>query len=98
MSEQDQLIIPAPARLDPKAFEVLRVWVTHSGQHVSIRADVWDDVGNWGIMLADLAGHVANAYHQQRGVDRAKALERIKALLDAELSFPTDTPAGKVIE
>jgi Domain of unknown function (DUF5076) len=97
MSERDQLIIPASAQSDSKAFEVLRVWVANGGQHVSIRADVWDDVGNWGILLADLAGHVANAYQQQKGLDRARALERIKDLFNAELSFPTDTPAGKVL-
>ena len=97
MSEHDQLIIPGSAQSDPKAFEVLRVWIAHGGQHVSIRPDIWDDVGTWGIMLADLAGHVANAYQQQKGLDRVETLKRIKALLDAELSFPTDAPTGKFI-
>ena len=87
MSEHDQLIIPGSAQSDPKAFEVLRVWIAHGGQHVSIRPDIWDDVGTWGIMLADLAGHVANAYQQQKGLDRVEALKRIKALLDADCRF-----------
>jgi hypothetical protein len=97
MSEKDQLIIPGSAQSDPKGFEILRVWIAHGGQHVSIRPDIWNDVGTWGIMLADLAGHVANAYQQQKGLDRVEALKRIKVLFDAELSFPTDEPTGKFV-
>jgi len=96
MSNTDQLPIPEPARKDPESFELLRVWIAHKGQHVSLLADMWDDPAAWGILLADLAQHVANAYHDQKGFDRAKTLERIKAGLDVELNSPTDSASGKV--
>jgi len=47
-------------------------------------------------MLADLARHVANSYHQDAGLDRVKTLRRIKEALDAELGSPTDEPSGQV--
>jgi hypothetical protein len=97
MAERDQLPVPDAAKKDAGSKEVLRVWIANKSQHVSIQADVWDDVGVWGILLADLARHVANAYHQQTGLDRAEAFLRIKALLDAELTSPTDEPSGQII-
>jgi hypothetical protein len=96
MSERDQLLIPEAAREDPKAFELLRVWVANKGQHVSLRVDVWKDPAAWGIVLADLARHVANSYQQDTGHDRLGTLKRIRAALDAELGSPTDEPSGQI--
>jgi len=52
--------------------------------------------GRLGIMLADLARHVANAYQHDVGLDQLKTLRRIKAALDAELGSPTDEPSGQI--
>ncbi|MGP0059298.1 MAG: DUF5076 domain-containing protein [Beijerinckiaceae bacterium] len=96
MADIDQLLIPNAAINDPKSFELLRVWVANKGQHVSLRAGVWDDPAAWGIMLADLARHIANSYQQDKGIDRLKTLKRITAALDAELASPTDEPSGQI--
>jgi Domain of unknown function (DUF5076) len=85
MSNLDHLSIPEAAGSDPAAFELLRVWVAHNEQHVSLKTGVWDDPAAWGIMLADLARHVAEAYKQDEGRDVAATLGRIKAGIDAEL-------------
>ena len=92
----NELGIPDVAREDPKAFELLRVWIARKGQHVSLRAGVWDDPAAWGIMLADLARHVANSIQQDVGLDRLVVLRRIKAAWDAEFESPTDDPSGKI--
>jgi hypothetical protein len=92
-----ELAIPEAARKDRDAQEILRVWLAGGNQHVSVSVGVWDDPAAWGLMLADLARHVANSYQQNRGLDRAKTLERIKAALDAELSSPTDEPSGQIL-
>ena len=96
MADNDQLLIPDAAKKDEQSFELVRVWVAHKGQHVSLRVGVWSDPAAWGIMLADLAGHVANSYQQDTGLDRIKTLQRIKAAFDAELRSPTDEPLGKI--
>ena len=96
MGENQQLLIPEAAKKDPKAIELLRIWLVGEQQHVSLRVGVWDDPAGWGIMLADLARHVANSYQQSRGQNANEALERIKAAIDAELSSPTDSPSGQI--
>ena len=96
MADSDKLIIPDAAKSDPKSFELLRVWVAHKGQHVSLRTGVWEDPAAWGLMLADLARHVANSYQQEAGLDRSKTLQRIKAALDIELASSTDEPSGQI--
>lgn len=96
-ADRNQLLIPDAARKDPKSFELLRVWVADQGQHIAVRTEVWEDPAAWGIMLSDLAKHIANYYQQDRGVDRSKTLQRIKAALDAELSSPTGDPSGQIL-
>jgi hypothetical protein len=91
-----ELMIPPAAEDDPKAFEILRVWGAHGEQHVSIFWDLWDDPATWGIMLADLAGHVANAFHQERSLEPAESLKTIQAMFNKEMGTPTDSPRGKV--
>lgn len=95
MAESDQLLIPDAAKQDAKSFELLRVRVANTGQHVSLRTDVWKDPAAWGVLLSDLMQHIANSYQQNEGLDRLQALQRIKAGFDAELSSPTDRPTGR---
>jgi hypothetical protein len=47
-------------------------------------------------MLADLAGHVANALHQERGLDKSEVLSKIKSMFNKEIDAPTNSPEGKV--
>jgi len=65
--------------------------------HVSLRVSAWDDPGTWGIMLADLARHVARAYAQDKGLDQAETLNRIHAVLAAKIKSPTDDPTGTIL-
>jgi len=96
MADSDQLVIPGAAKTDPASFELLRVWVANKAQHVSLRPGVWKDPAAWGLMLADLARHVAISYQRDAGLDRSQVLQRIKAALDLELQSPTDEPAGQI--
>ena len=89
-------MIPPLALEDSEGKEIARIWAAQGAQHVSLRIGQWPDPGAWGIMLVDLAKHVANAYEQDNGTDRAKVLARIRELFDAEWKKPTDEPKGKV--
>jgi hypothetical protein len=92
-----ELTIPEAARQDAASVEVLRVWIANHRQHVSLQMGAWEDPGAWGILLADLARHVVNAYEQEQAVDSTDVLARIRALFDAELDSPTDLPTGTII-
>jgi hypothetical protein len=59
-----ELVVPPGVKTDPKALELLRIWAAHGQQHVSISAEAWEDPGSWGIMLVDLARHVASYYSE----------------------------------
>lgn len=96
MADNNQLMIPEAARKDSKSVELLRVWLAGEQQYVSIRVGVWDDPAGWGLMLADLARHVANSYGEERGLDRRKTLHRIRAAMDAEFESQTDEPSGQI--
>jgi hypothetical protein len=47
-------------------------------------------------MLADLARHVANAYEELGGREKAETLVRIRTAFEAEWDNPTDEARGKI--
>jgi hypothetical protein len=93
-----QLPIPGPAREDSRALELLRVWAAGGKQHVSLATGIWDDAANWGIMLVDLAKHIANSYQQTTRTPHSVALRRLKEGFDAEWGTATDEPTGQIQE
>jgi len=84
----NSLPIPDAVRNQPDAQEILRVWIANGRQHFSLHT-TWEDPAAWGLMLADLARHVANAYARQ-GNDRDESLRGVLNLLERELEHPTD--------
>ncbi len=98
MADSNQLRVPDQARNDRKSFELLRVWIANGEQHISLRAGVWSDPEAWGMMLADLAGHIANSLEQGAGMDREEAMERIREGFETEFEAPTDEITGEIVE
>ena len=97
MGAEKVLSIPPAAQRDKASFEVLRVWIAEQGQHVSIRSGAWDDPFAWGIVLADLARHIALAHEMQdQKIDKEAFLERLLEGFSAEIDSPTDEPEGEV--
>jgi hypothetical protein len=93
-----ELPIPPQVNTDPKAIELLRVWAAHGNQYVSIAAKVWPDPAAWGIMLVDLAKHVATAYQQTTGKDYLTQLNLIRKGMNAEWDSATDEPTGNLLD
>ena len=87
---KDELDPPQPAIENAMSFEIARVWVANNAQHVRLRMDVWPDPAAWGIVLADLARHVALAYQQREDHDADNVLERVLAGFQIELESPTE--------
>lgn len=98
MNEKFELKIPPRAEVADRAFEIVRVWAADGQQHVSIATGLWRDPAAWGLALADLARHVANAYEQTQGIPATEALLRIREALDAEWKAPTDSPKGGLLD
>ena len=96
MAQSDQLRVPEPARTDAKSFELLRVWIAHQDQHISMRVGVWKEPEAWGMMLADLARHIAAAFEQSEKRDAMDTLARIKAAFETEMESPTDEVRGEI--
>ncbi|MHB1023011.1 MAG: DUF5076 domain-containing protein [Acidobacteriaceae bacterium] len=97
MAPQKFLDPPPAAQRDKAAFELLRVWIAEEGQHVSLRAGVWDDPAAWGMMLADLARHIVNAHAQQNKKLNSDAfLQQLREGFDEELDNPTEDVEGDV--
>jgi hypothetical protein len=99
MAADKILELPPAAQRDKASFEVLRVWIAEQGQHVSIRSGAWEDPFAWGIVLADLARHIALAHEMQDSkVDKDAFLERLLEGFHAEIDNPTDEPEGEVTQ
>ena len=88
------LPIPPAAERAPSAIEILRVWVAQDSQHISVATGLWSDPAAWGLVLVDLAHHVAQAYEEGGGLTATDALARIREAFDAEWASPTDDPNG----
>ena len=74
------LVVPSEVEADAKAREVLRAWVANGGLVCALRPETWPDASSWGIVLADVTRHVANAVRDLKGDDPAATVEKIRAL------------------
>jgi hypothetical protein len=94
MSPSD-LPLPPQVASSPASVEVLRAWVLSSGDLVcSVSASTWKDPSYWGMLLADVARHAANAMHGAHGLPAEESLRQMAHLFCVELSHPTDTLPG----
>ncbi len=95
--------IPPTARHDPNAWELLRVWVAERGLHCSMKIGVYEENGPlpedtaWGVILADVAKHVADALSKEGVRNRDTALSEISRSFAAELQQPTAATGGDFI-
>jgi len=90
----DNLDVPSEVVADKASREVLRCWVANEGLVCALRPTNWTDSSAWGIVLADVARHIANALQEERGDDPAATISKIRELFSAEFDAPTDEPTG----
>src|SRR5436853_1522321 len=91
----DALVIP-PTALEQGGVEVLRAAIVDGGLHVSLRR-AFDDPEAWGMLIADLARHVARIYATEDKFPEEETIERIRALFDAEMDSPTDPGSTRAL-
>jgi hypothetical protein len=91
MKNIEELNPPHTIQNASRAMELARIWIVDGSQHVAISRNLWDDPAAWGLMLVDLAKHVANAYAKE-GRDKQEVLNRILEGFNAETQSTTDDP------
>jgi Domain of unknown function (DUF5076) len=84
----DALHIP-PAALEQGGVEVLRAVIIDGGLHVSLRR-AFDDPEAWGMLIADVARHIARIYATESKMSEDETLARVRAIFEAELDAPSD--------
>jgi len=91
----DALVIP-PEALEQGGFEVLRAAIVEGGLHVSLRR-AFDEPDAWGMLIADLARHVARIYAKETPMREDEVLERVRRIFEAEMDAPTDLGSTNAI-
>lgn len=94
----DELPVPPNVPSDPNACELVRAWAAHGGLQCSLDVEAFPEehaLIGWGILLSDLARHVADALYQSRHIDRSQTLSEIRAVFNSELNVPTAATQGK---
>jgi hypothetical protein len=91
MSAQRELSVPASVTADDSAVELLRLWTTDQGERIALRVDLLPPAA-WGLILVDLAKHVAQAYAQRGQLTANAAFEAILSGFIAEIGQSTDSP------
>jgi hypothetical protein len=96
MSKSRELPIPSESEIDAGASEIVRVWV---GETVSVVLDdtIWKDPAAWGILLVDLAKHVAAAHASRGTTSDVEAMARIREAFDVEWNHATSVVAGRFL-
>ena len=93
-----ELPVPPDANSDRNACELVRAWAAHGGLQCSLDVDVFPEehaLIGWGILLSDIARHVADALYERKNIDRSQTLSEIRAVFNSELNSPTAGTQGQ---
>ena len=85
---------PPAASTDPKATEMLRLWIANGKLDVVINIGEYQEQGHdeaeaWGIIISDFARHVARALAQRYGKNEEQEMSKIRDSFLDELDDPT---------
>ena len=97
-----ELPIP-PEALDHRSVEMIRVWLANEQQHVVLNIGFWEDRGlderaAWGIVVADMVRHIADAHQSEYGHDPADTAAIILRAFNAEMGAATSKRLGQFIK
>jgi hypothetical protein len=98
----NELPIPPAALGNAQSVEMIRVWLAGGKQHCVLNIGFWENRGlnerhGWGILLADMVHHIANAHNEEHGRDRRETIKMVRESLLAELEHPTSDRLGNFV-
>jgi len=96
-TNKHELIIPPIAASSPEAVEFIRAWKVGEDLHVSLNQTAWQQPAAWGIALADIVQHFADACEKSQGWPRKEIIKQVVTMFNAELNNPTDKPKGNFV-
>jgi hypothetical protein len=96
------LPLPPAAEADPRSLEMIRVWLAKNKLHCVLNVGFWeaqgiDELKAWGLMLADMLHHLANAHQAEYGRNPIETLRVIRKSLEVELDHPTSSRRGEFV-
>jgi hypothetical protein len=81
---------------------MVRAWIAQSKLHVVLNIGFWEDPDRaiderdaWGILMADIARHVAAAHESEFGRDPRESLLTIQRAFEREMAKPTSSHQGE---
>jgi hypothetical protein len=97
-----ELLIPPAAVRAERAVEIIRVWLAEKKVHCVLNIGFWEERGIderdcWGVLLADIMHHIANAHKTEYGRDPQETLNRIRETFQRELKTPTSDRRGEFL-
>ena len=78
---------------------MLSAWIAERGLHCTINIGFFAGQGHkepkaWGIFLADVIRHIANAQNEETGASSAGTIQELLDSLNMELEAPTSKAQG----
>jgi hypothetical protein len=97
-----ELPIP-PDAIEYPSVEMIRVWLANEQQHIVLNIGFWEDRGidersAWGIALADMVRHIADAHQSEYGYDPKATIQLIRKSFDTEMNNPTSERLGEFVK
>ena len=93
------LVVPPAAQRDENAVQMLSAWIAEKQLHCALNIGMWQEDGRpevpaWGILLADVIRHIANAMRDEYGMEVHKTIDGVVDALNKELENPTSKTKG----
>lgn len=94
-----ELIRPPATEKAKNATELVRAWIVEKDLHCSLNVGVFGDNEKiiWGILLSDVARHVADAMEKEKGIPAAETLAQIASSFNYEMRTPTAKTKGSFV-
>ena len=80
--------------MSEKRTPLLSIFLEDNGMICLLNTNEFDDPAYWGMVLADIVGHIVNGYEKQ-GLSRAVVRSRVIFALSEELEKPTSEELEK---